>query len=645
VVTIQPPANCSALHPHLNQPQLPPRERLPTQHVAALAQLLAGKTALNLPPPAVPAALLRCPTWGALQAKITSWTGADDDPLLRFLVAIDCHDFTADIDDQEPLPELPADLLVPSWAHLLGPSTRSLQFNPTTKQHTIVLSTPNHIVCVLLTHHLQRYIRLQQRFASAPVGALGLDQLVSARERRWLQEIRKTGAGRITLRVSEYGIQYQAHRVRGFHSGPQGAVNPGQYVNWEQLYGHNGRLLDFLRARAPHCVPELSVSSSGYTSRVITFYHEPQYLTELYALHGATSPTHGILRPLNLHGNIEQYKAATASCCTFCWHAGHTRHACSHRAPDEEEVRDPDTPPSSLPLHASRACKQCYSFDHSEAHCTVAPAARTCRLCNQTGHSSADCASFSPSWVPLTLPMTPAGKDGQHKPLRPSPIITQHTVWAANYRSEPLPQRPVPPPFQPPDFPPLPSTLTAPQPLPPTPPSLPSPTQTSSPLSSLSSSRSSFPGAGAQPNPVAATEDKRIDALMAATTALQEQNRDMLKVIVGLQQESMDARNKVDQLAQLMSQQHYMLQVLMMQLPATAQQAPPPPSSTVNISAPTGTFINSQVHTQQTMSPEASTARTASAPTPSRGSEPPSQQSAAQNADINTPPHHNRPAQ
>jgi hypothetical protein len=84
VVTIQPPASCSSsLHPHQNQPRLPLPERQPTQHIQALAELLAGKTALNLPSPAVPAVLLRCPTWEAVQAKISAWTGSADDPLYR----------------------------------------------------------------------------------------------------------------------------------------------------------------------------------------------------------------------------------------------------------------------------------------------------------------------------------------------------------------------------------------------------------------------------------------------------------------------------------------------------------------------------------------------------------------------------------
>lgn len=450
VVTVQPPPN-AIVHPLLLNPRLPSRQRQPTLHRQILVEIFTHKAALNIPLPAIPSVLLSCPDTDALQEKIASWSGDPASPLLAYLTALYGRN-PADL-NAAPLPSLPANLLIPSWADLLGPSTRSLQFRQETRTHTILLSLPNPLICELVCLHFERFTHLQYWHAGATVSSFTHGE--STMERDWVAHTRRSGAIQASINLSQYTIRYSAHQVTGFPLGPQWQPRPDQSVSWQQLYGNNQLFINFLESKVPHCQPELHVSPSGFTSRTVTFYHEAQYLYELYALHGASSPPHGVLRPINLHGRLRQCKKASTQCCTFCWGPGHGHHACPYNAAATDPGHVPDREDTGYPplRYNTSACKLCYSFAHTDQQCDLPVKDQLCRLCGKA-HNTASCPDFSVKWVPLSLPPTLAPSGGKPKQVRPSPIITQNSIWAAKYRAAlPSSQQLSPPFLAPHDFP------------------------------------------------------------------------------------------------------------------------------------------------------------------------------------------------
>jgi hypothetical protein len=462
-VRLQAGQNRAGLHKLLSHPTFPPRNSHPTQHRQAIAQLLADKSALNLPVPAIPAIVLSLTSPSRLEQEIARCQA--NSPVLPYLLGLRAYtDSSPPLHLHPTLSSIPRSLLVPSWATLLGPATRSMGVNEDTNHQSIVLNTPNVYTREIIFRYIGHHIDLATTWANSPTTHFTSE---SPSDRQWVQQTRATGAINVDLSLSDYNIRYHFTQLCGFPTGPQFPVPPGQYANQEELYGNNRLLYEFLTLAAPHCTPDIHVNPAGYTSQTITFYHEPQYRHELYNLVGATSPAHGIVRPIKVR--FQQCKKATSVCCTFCWRGGHTSHRCPYNLSSSNPVMFmDDNGTGAVPMqYGQRACRHCYAFDHLESSCSLPAPDHICKLCDEAGHSSYACTRYSATWVPLTPAPPRSGtpgptslatsSSGQGTPARinqgtrrPSPILTQQTTWANLYHQ---PRDPVavhnhlPPPF------------------------------------------------------------------------------------------------------------------------------------------------------------------------------------------------------
>lgn len=610
--------------------KLPPYGSQPTQHRQAIAQLLTDRTALNLRVPQIPVVVLTLNQDSSLDQQIDC--SPANSPLLPFLHAM--RDYTPNsppLHLHPCLASLPRSLLIPSWATLLGPSTRSLGHHDGT--HPIVLSTPNRWTREIISRFLRHHIDLAARWGDARHDQLNSTSESSA-DQEWVKATRATGAIRTGLEVMDYNIRYHYTQLSGFPTGPQYSVLPGQHVSPEELYGNNRLLHTFLLQAAPHCMPVFHVSAGGYTSTTITFYHEIQFRQELYDLQGRVSPQHGIVRPIRVR--FEQCKKAASICCTYCWFGGHTSHVCP-RNPEADIVEGDGSEAEhdsseTVMRYPQRACHFCYGFDHLETDCPVPVSARYCTLCDSEGHSSFNCDNYKAKWVPLTpLPPRPTagpgiptnGSKAASQSRRPNPIITQHTTWGSLYHPPRDPQAdphaPPAPFLHPSAFPPLPSAAASPYSVPPrdavhgiphfgaqsAPPPVSPAASTASPTqSSLASPVPSRPVPSSTDPSVSCRLD-RLEAMMERLTVTLTEVVSVSKETKALQalatnQAAMlnEANARLLQLSAFLQTQD--LRVLMMQAASTTSPTPPvgyppPPPMTVSATASphqSPTFVN-----------------------------------------------------
>jgi hypothetical protein len=620
VLTIRPyHGHTVGLNKLLTQPIFPSHSKHPTQHRQIIAQILTDPSALDLAVPAIPSVILACRDPEHLDRAIAS--SVPGSPLHSYLIAARDYDSNHSV----PLHLHPSltvlrdqQSLVPSWALLLGPSTRSLGFNTETKQHTLVLNTPNSYTREIVCCYLRDRFALASHYASQPAIAF-TDE--TAEERHWLNQARRRGLLAADLQLSDYRFRYQATQLRGFPTGPQFAVTSGVYVSQEELYGNNRQLQEFLAQAAPHCRAVIHTNAAGYTSKAVTFYHEALYRSELFNLLGKTSPRHGIVRPIQV--TYWQCQKAASICCTYCWRPGHTAHRCPHNPAAEDPVHlmndagtESDTSPET---HPSRACQSCYGFNHQEDRCPVPMQERLCRLCKEVGHCSSSCSRYSATWTPLTPPQADSSSprapsaSQASPPRRPNPILTQHSQWAGLHHPplNTLPHDRLPPPFCHPAvaFPPLPILPRPSEPGPiggtaaPTLPPSPSPSAatTLSPTTSPSSPTSGLHH-NSPPSPPATdphvtnqltTLSAAVTKLSATVAALVEDNRQMMH---DHHQMVQDNRQMMQLVFALLSQQRGPQPMDTNMLPGANQlrHHPAPAQPAVNItSSPSLTNVNS----------------------------------------------------
>ena len=367
---------------------------------------------LGIPAPRLLKAVSQHDTFEDLSAALhRTWTTAQapgpsaSSQRAHFLAGLD-ESISTDSGSAVPLLATPSDEPAHNchdqWHDFLNPSTDTLasSTSPAGTRHVFRLAFNSHLVAQAVRAHLERHTRLL-----LPTGSSYLPSDLATMtpwQRTWVTAAARANAIHTVTAIEDYGIRYETTLLSGWTRGPDHLPTSSEGLDYNQLYGDNNRLLAYLARAAPHCFPcPMTTLADGTGS--IQFVHEAQYRSELYRLQGATSPHHGITRPLRL--DFKQLRRPVAQCCSACGSPGHTAHACTLRAASTDPAPDADkmeADEASLPTDGV-VCRLCYSLTHRET-CNTLPAQQTCKLCDEPGHTSFRCPRYKTSWVPLSIP-------------------------------------------------------------------------------------------------------------------------------------------------------------------------------------------------------------------------------------------------
>ena len=313
------------------------------------------------------------------------------------------------------------------WDHYLNPHSDLLRTERSPElgiRHVVRLALNSPLVKRAVSRHILRHAALLAPSPTAPLPTPAALSALSARDCSWTAAAVRDHAYHTEIKLADYEYEYHSTRVSNWRRGPDTPPAwSSDHVSYDQLHGNEKRLYSFLATAAPHCSPRPPTYRAD-GSGCIVFIHERTYLGELYRLHGAVSPAHGITRPLRLLFAQEQRPAA--QCCSLCGRDGHSAHACPTTQPDARDGTaaaaamsdDAADDTASLPRRSRRACRDCYSLDHQQT-CYTPPSQQRCRIaaCGKVGHTSFRCPLYQTSWVPISPPAT------SHPP-NPLPLAT-----------------------------------------------------------------------------------------------------------------------------------------------------------------------------------------------------------------------------
>jgi hypothetical protein len=414
---------------------------------------------LHIPPPSLLKALSRYDTPADLLAYLQSLQGTSLLTTLTPYVAglaaaiqcLDRNDMDAPAKVAAALYSTPTGMDAfchSSYLDYLNPSTaiiKSFRTPAKEQRHVIRLGLNSPLVTAALEYHLTRYAALLCP-APAPAPSKAAIAGLLAWQAEWTRRSIPTSAIHSRLHLSRYEYRYESTRVSGFTRGPDCNPPLPLHDNLSEPFGSLNSFLAYLSAAAPHCYAgKVDYTPDGRA--YVQLVHEMQYRSELYRINGATSPRHGISRPMRL--SYYQQKVPAARCCSHCGEGDHQAHACpvkSASAPAAAAAADMDSGlPAHPPGHRAGVCRDCYSPDHQQ-NCDTNPASVTCKLCNLTGHTSFHCARYRAQWVPLSLPAVTL-------PMSTRPLvitcIQRGLAWrdiAAAAAGSPPPSGPAPPP-------------------------------------------------------------------------------------------------------------------------------------------------------------------------------------------------------
>jgi hypothetical protein len=486
VIDTPPGGRCDPLHRTI----LPSRSSNNDQARRWVIQLLSDKSALAIPAPHLSKILSlgSVHTFDDLDSLTNSAEAAQhlSEPERAYFHAASAmrsSDSEGDERGYLATSTLPADSCHTHWSDLLTPASSVMT---ATKSHSsnghrlvLRLAFNNAVVCSIARLHLTNYIDL---FEGHPAPALHARTATA-----WKTSTSTSGADRAKLEITPYVPRYETTAVAGWPVGPDGPPSSALFMDFTEPLGNLDALRSFIAARAPHCTRWHVQDRPADATATVQFYHERQYRTELFALDGATSPPHGILRPLRLH--YKERAPPAVQCCSFCGEPGHSATACPLAAQRRQLPLDNSTMDTSPPTGSGPGvCRLCYCPAPHHA-CQTPPEQRHCKLCNKQGHTSFSCAQYRSHWVPLAKPSASV-------PANPRPLYlaaSQRGVSWSSIVSRPSPaaaQQQAPAPalqlYSPAHFPPLPSApaaLSSPAPSTASPPHSPAPSSPHSPSS------------------------------------------------------------------------------------------------------------------------------------------------------------------
>ena len=317
------------------------------------------------------------------------------------------------------------------------------------QRHVIRIGLNSPLTQLVMLHHIERYAALLCPSPSPAPSRADIAEL-QPWQAEWTRRCIPTSAIHSTLQLAPYEYRYETTRVSGFIRGPDCNPPLENHDSLGEPFGSLNSFLAFLAAVAPHCYAgKVAYTADGRAS--LQFVHEMPYRSELFRLHGMTSPRHGIIRPVRL--SYFQQQVPAARCCSHCGEGAHQAHSCPVRAASDEAdaaaVMD-----TGLPVHPpgrrAGVCRDCYSSGHQQT-CDTNPASVTCKLCNETGHTSFHCSQYRARWIPLSLPTVTA-------PMSTRPLIISRIQQGLPWNAVATPTPPPPTGLAPPPasaFPPL----------------------------------------------------------------------------------------------------------------------------------------------------------------------------------------------
>ena len=480
VLTITFPPNATG---RLNVLHRPARMSISNTEPMYNAMYLLG-TSLAIPAPRLPVALSTFTTVEELLTHlhtVLSSQGKANPPLQHYIdgitQALEAEDYN-EADDHGLTPLGEALYTVPAalsglpchneYTHYLNPSS-GVMAHPllphssgagSSRQHVVRLGLNSPLVSLALRHHLHRYMALFRPNTSQALPTKGHMDSSPSWEAAFYKKTISTTAIRSEVSLKPFYPRYMVTELHGFRRGPD-PPPPGTpsapraegvtFDSLDEVSGNQTAFFAHLSHVVPHCYHEQRVSWGPSGTGTITFVHELQHRTELFALNGSTAPAAGVHRPLRLKAS--QFQAPIAQCCSYCGKTGHKATLCpsisGNTTGPSSDIMDTDDnggPPTQH--HRGVPCRHCYSPLHQggcqeEAH----PEQRTCRICSANGHTSFGCPQYGRRRVPLTIPATTRPPNP-----RPSQIVAQQRQlpWSQVISSPPggfhtTPRRPAAP--------------------------------------------------------------------------------------------------------------------------------------------------------------------------------------------------------
>ena len=307
-----------------------------------------------------------------------------------------------------------------TWLDYLAPSSyvisaTSSKSTPGGRRLIVRLSFVNPIILHVVKTLLAAYVALANGQEDEGARRRNAPAVIPEPScRLWRSLASRSGVSGVvqSLACEDYVPRYVSTLVSGWPRGPLTSDDPGTRGLFQHTYqplGSLQALRHLIAARAPHCT-RLHLHPYNGRSFTVQFFHEAEYLRELFQLNGAVSPQHQIHSPLKL--SFSAHAPPAAQCCSVCGVAGHQGRSCPQAAPwleaaaaRTQEAMSVDShseaAPSAPPL--PRPCLNCYSLDPQHA-CQTQPDQRHCRLCDKRGHTSFTCAQYRAHWTPLVIP-------------------------------------------------------------------------------------------------------------------------------------------------------------------------------------------------------------------------------------------------